>query len=457
MKQHTVVGGTRLTERSRGRVLLRVVLAVVITVLGMPVFLASGAHAAPVGQGFNLNRSDLRFILRQISIAEAHTASRTPEEPCSTLLGTGANQIPNGNQQGVDLPWGLRTVDGTCNNLIPGQEEFGAADTIFPRSAPARFRSADSGTSYTQKAGTVVDSGPRMASNLIVDQTATNPAAVAAAGEAPEVSEEGTLFMPNVAPDVGLSAPFNSMFTLFGQFFDHGLDLVTKGGGTVFMPLRPGDPLYEEGSPTNFMILTRATNQPGTDGILGNGDDVQEHTNTTTSFVDQNQTYTSHPAHQVFLREYVADETTGAPVDTGRLITGEGGEGMATWEGVKAQALERLGIVLTDRDVTNVPMLDTDPYGNFVPGPNGYPQIVTTDGMVEGTPGGTAIPSNAVRTGHAFLDDIAHHAAPMGDRNPANGPGPIEALDAGHRPRHDRRQRPDDLRRRDAQRALRRR
>ena len=35
-----------------------------------------------------------------------------------------------------------------------------------------------------------------------------------------------------------LSAPFNSWFTLFGQFFDHGLDLVNKGGnGTVFIPL----------------------------------------------------------------------------------------------------------------------------------------------------------------------------------------------------------------------------
>jgi hypothetical protein len=33
----------------------------------------------------------------------------------------------------------------------------------------------------------------------------------------------------NVAPDAGLSAPFNSWFTLFGQFFDHGLDLVNKG------------------------------------------------------------------------------------------------------------------------------------------------------------------------------------------------------------------------------------
>ena len=49
----------------------------------------------------------------------------------------------------------------------------------------------------------------------------------------------------NTAPDEGLSAPFNSWFTLFGQFFDHGLDLVAKGGnGTVFVPLMPDDPLY---------------------------------------------------------------------------------------------------------------------------------------------------------------------------------------------------------------------
>ena len=35
--------------------------------------------------------------------------------------------------------------------------------------------------------------------------------------------------MGNLAPDEGLSASFNSWFTLFGQFFDHGLDLVAKG------------------------------------------------------------------------------------------------------------------------------------------------------------------------------------------------------------------------------------
>ena len=38
--------------------------------------------------------------------------------------------------------------------------------------------------------------------------------------------------------------------TFFGQFFDHGLDLITKGGnGTVFVPLQPDDPLYVAGQP----------------------------------------------------------------------------------------------------------------------------------------------------------------------------------------------------------------
>jgi hypothetical protein len=42
------------------------------------------------------------------------------------------------------------------------------------------------------------------------------------------------------------------------------------------------------------------------------------HTNTTTPFIDQNQTYTSHPSHQVFLREY--EMVDGKPVATGNLL-----------------------------------------------------------------------------------------------------------------------------------------
>ena len=146
------------------------------------------------------------------------------------------------------------------------------------------------------------------------------------------VLEGDNIQITNVAPDEGLSAPFNSWFTLFGQFFDHGLDLVAKGGaGTVFIPLMPDDPLYVPGGTTNFMVLTRAT--------LGR--ERRRPINTTTSFVDQNQTYASHASHQVFLREYEFNGA-GDPVNTGKLIEGTN-SGMATWADLKAQASELPG------------------------------------------------------------------------------------------------------------------
>ena len=42
-----------------------------------------------------------------------------------------------------------------------------------------------------------------------------------------------SLFIPNITPDAGLSAPANSFFTFFGQFFDHGLDLISKNPATA--------------------------------------------------------------------------------------------------------------------------------------------------------------------------------------------------------------------------------
>src|SRR5205823_5653348 len=215
------------------------------------------------------------------------------------------------------------------------------------------------------KTGFVSDSQPRVVSNLILDQTVSNPAAVAAAsnpcgsggfvcsppGTLADVTDpnSGALFMPNITPDFGLSAPFNLMFTFFGQFFDHGLDLVTKGGGTVIMPLNADDPLVAgpdhifgtaDDIPVaqRFMVMSRATNQPGPDGIVGTADDVQEGINTTTPWVDQNQTYTSHPSHQVFLREYAMALSNGTlcvadpvshnfavgckPIQTGLMLDG---------------------------------------------------------------------------------------------------------------------------------------
>ena len=406
--------------------------------------------------GFNVTLDDLNFILKQIKIAEA-----------SVNPATGAIQNLPGLVGNALLPYGLRTVDGSWNNLLPGMERSGAADEIMPRLVPAQFSAAEAkprfffgpqdsqtgpATSYAQTApGNVVfDSTPRMISNLIVDQSDRNPAALIAAqdraaestypGQDTVVRDNGTLYIPNLSPDIGLSPPFNGVMALFGQFFDHGLDLIAKGGGTVFMPLKSDDPLYNANSHSNFMVLSRAANTPlpGPDGVLGTADDKVGHKNSTTPFVDLNQTYTSHPSHQVFLREYAMVD--GKPVSTGKMLTGPYGE--ANWGDVKAQAAKMLGIQLTDDQVFNIPLLATDPYGNFLRGPNGFAQLVvmTEAGerlLIEGDPAanggrGVAIPSNVVPTGHAFLIDVAHSAAPgmmADDRNPATVEGPLRPDD----------------------------
>jgi Ca2+-binding RTX toxin-like protein len=423
----------------------------VVTMIQMIVYgLAPGlaprasAQTAPVGAGFVLEAGDLRFIYRQIRIAEAHAAGGQLFGPDPVL------QVNDPR-----FPFGLRTVDGSFNHLLDGTTRFGSSDQVFPRLTTPLYRPAEAlpfdpdgdgplaagdATSYEQKRGTVVDSQPRVISNLIVDQTAANPTAVALAGVGALPDHLGSLPIGNTAPDAGLSAPFNGMFTFFGQFFDHGLDLVNKGGGTVYIPVTSGDSLFRSDSPsTNFMALTRATNLPGPDGIAGDNpatavdesaDDIREATNQTTPFVDQNQTYTSHPSHQVFLREYVMSGTPARPVATGRMIDGGGlingvpVKNIGNWGEVKAQARAMLGIDLVDTDVLNVPLLETDPYGRFLRGPNGFPLMqMVTGPSIEGNPLAPITTVGAKKTGHAFLDDIAHTANPANatPQNPHDG------------------------------------
>jgi hypothetical protein len=105
-----------------------------------------------------LVRFDLQFVLDQILLAESGQSPPTAFHP-----------------------WGIRTVNGTFNHIIPGQELWGSADQNFPRLLTPTWRGADGGTSYLQTSGTVIDTQPRLISNLIVDQTANNPAAIAAA------------------------------------------------------------------------------------------------------------------------------------------------------------------------------------------------------------------------------------------------------------------------------------
>jgi len=407
------------------------ILAAILPILVLPGIMnathVTGHAASPAGD-LAFNREDLNFILKQIKFAERHAAG---EELLDIL--------PN-----ASIPWGLRTVDGSFNNLIPGQTGNGQADQEFPSSLERTYRDAQEltvplapndvpgvQTSYTQGDGrTVQDATPRLISHLIVNQSVDNPAAAFAAAQnpdssmsLPDITEAAGFVIPNVAPDEGLSAPFNAFMTFFGQFFDHGLDLVNKGGnGVVFIPLQEDDPLFVPGATTNFMLVTRASLDAGPDGIIGTADDVSNPINATTPHVDQQQTYSSHPSAQVLLRHYELRD--GKLQATGRLLNGFGDDhlldnaddgGMGTWDTVQAQARVKFGILLDDFDGDNMPMFAADLYGNFLPGPaRGLPQLVTDTGLVEGNPASLVDASQAIRINHSLFLDVAHTANPKG-------------------------------------------
>ncbi len=109
----------------------------------------------------------------------------------------------------------------------------------------------------------------------------------------------GEYFIGSENPGV---APVNSWFGIFGQFFDHGLDFIGKGGsGTITIALSPGDPLYNE-APNHAITISRATPS----GVDANGDAAYK--NHTSPFIDQSQTYGSNEQITSILREWVSTD-----------------------------------------------------------------------------------------------------------------------------------------------------
>ncbi|MCS3744356.1 peroxidase family protein [Rhizobium sp. BK661] len=153
----------------------------------------------------------------------------------------------------------------------------------------------------------------------------------------------------------------SGIFTLFGQFFDHGLDFIDKGGqgAKIIIPLDPGDPLYRApgtNNPTDpgdtTITISRATPDDytlrdihgrqvsiaGADNIWGTADDVQSlgadgvlggtgqdadvfgpvakpalptYTNHTSPYIDQSQSYGSDTQIKLLLRAWVLDPNSG--------------------------------------------------------------------------------------------------------------------------------------------------
>ena len=369
-----------------------------------------------VGEGFTVTPADLAFILKQIKIAEAHSAVLAAQGPgdstdpmrCQSMIGTGPNQI-----ESPLLSFGLRTVDGTCNNLQPGQETYGAADQTFPRLTTPMFKPPRTSppTSGRPARTHVVRADDRLGDRLRAahrQQPDRRPdlreprrgrplraspcARRATTGVVPCTTEpttpggtdglpagcvpaHTTLDIPNVTTDVGLSPPFNSLFTIFGQFFDHGLDKITNGGnGTVFVPLKADDPLVAgpgrhprqrrrgAARASGSWCSTRGTIVTGPDGF-------RERHRTPTP---RSSTRARPTPRTPRTRSSCASTSTtraGQPVTTGKFLSSPDG-GLATWAMVKDQARDLLGLELVDTDVNNIPMIEADPYGNFIPGPH---------------------------------------------------------------------------------------
>jgi Ca2+-binding RTX toxin-like protein len=138
---------------------------------------------------------------------------------------------------------------------------------------------------------------------------------------------------------------------LFGQFFDHGLDSIGKGGNKIngksskiITPIGSNDPYAAQG--VTQLSISRATVanpeqagadgrfgtaddivSPGVDGVYGNADDIlgkanPEYDNHVSPYIDQSQTYGSDDNVTNLLRKWVLDPTTGKYVAGMELLDG---------------------------------------------------------------------------------------------------------------------------------------
>jgi Ca2+-binding RTX toxin-like protein len=179
---------------------------------------------------------------------------------------------------------GTRTLSGAGNN--EAQTDYGAADQPFIRLTEARYGAAEYATDPATGQQVLVNRGvnpifdgldPRAISNLVAVQ----------GEDTPDAANEANIF-----------------FMAFGQYVDHGLDFVAKGGSGTLEIGGPGSS-RAPGS-DNPADLTRAS-------VSGfDADGTPLHINKISNFVDQNQAYGSNELVGIFLREPDGNQGVGA-------------------------------------------------------------------------------------------------------------------------------------------------
>jgi len=292
-----------------------------------------------------------------------------------------ANYLPEvvapggGTAAGIADPFGLRNVQGLFNNVSsPNNAAWGAAFYAFARNSNADYShyatgGVDLSTQYANPFVTVNDSTPRMISQLVDSYAALERVEAAAPGTITDHAvyqiTDRTTGQPKVGGYDANGNPlagglyFRDDFVrnlntlsgdptltgwsvLFGQFLDHGLDFIGKGGNTtngvgsrIFINLDPTDPLYDAAHGVTRLSIPRATVanpaaagpdgmfrtaddilSPGLDGKYGTADDVigptnPEYVNHTSPYIDQSQTYGSDDDVTNLLREWVKDPVSG--------------------------------------------------------------------------------------------------------------------------------------------------
>jgi Ca2+-binding RTX toxin-like protein len=333
------------------------------------------------------------------------------------LLGTFDPLLVNGPDglplfQGARDPAGFRILHGFLNNLTgtladPAPWSWGAADEPFVRLTPAQYNHyvhqvlgdhpavsaysaayaaahpsapplpglEDSTARYADPSKTVIDYTPRMITQTISSSYMDHGAGVADSAfvrtdiatdtitetitysldgqiTGTATIDEGIIRNQNTLPG---DPSTSGIFTLFGQFFDHGLDFIDKGGqgSKIIIVLDPSDPLYRApgvGDPGNTTItISRATPDGytfqdihgrtvsiagadgiwnngneladyaalGADGVAGTADDVlttiaqptgqASYTNHTSPYIDQSQSYGSDDQVTNLLRKWEPD------------------------------------------------------------------------------------------------------------------------------------------------------
>ena len=295
--------------------------------------------------------------------------------------------VPGGSTAaGIADPFGLRNVQGLFNNVSsPNNAAWGAAFYAFARNSNADYShyatgGVDLSKQYANPFVSVNDSTPRMISQLVDSYAALERVEAAAPGTFTDHAVYQITDLTTGQPQVGgydangnplagglyfrddfvrnlntLSGDptLTGWSVLFGQFFDHGLDFIGKGGNTtngvgsrIYIDLDPTDPLYDPAHGVTRFSIPRATVanpeaagpdgmfrtaddilSPGLDGKYGTADDIIGPTNPayinhSSPYIDQSQTYGSDDDVTNLLREWVKDPVSGQYVPGMYLFDG---------------------------------------------------------------------------------------------------------------------------------------